>query len=108
MELVASWYYRRNTEAVQSAAFRISEADPEAVIIIGAYRPAARAIEKLRTKLGPDTIFMTVSFVGSNALADELGDAGEGVYVTQVAPLPSDESNPVVANYRAAPGSVRS
>ena len=102
MELVASWYYRRNTEAVQSAAFRIAEADPEAVIIIGAYRPAARAIEKLRMKLGTDTIFMTVSFVGSNALADELGDAGEGVYVTQVAPLPSDESNSVVANYRDA------
>ena len=102
MELVASWYYRRNTEAVQTAAFRIAEADPEAVIIIGAYRPAARAIEKLRMKLGQDTIFMAVSFVGSNALADELGDAGEGVYVTQVAPLPSDESNTVVANYRAA------
>ena len=102
MELAASWYYKRNTSAVQSAAFRISEAEPEAVIIIGAYQPAAAAIKKLRMRLEPDTIFMNVSFVGSNALASELGDAGEGVYVTQVVPLPSDASHDAVAAYRAA------
>ena len=102
MELVASWYYRRNTEAVQSAAFRIAAANPDAVIIIGGYEPAARAIEKLRMKLDPDPTFMAVSFVGSNALATELGAAGQGVYVTQVVPLPSDTGNTVVANYRSA------
>lgn len=102
MELVASWYYRRNTEAVQSAAFRIAAANPDAVIIIGGYEPAARVIEKLRMKLDPDPTFMAVSFVGSNALATELGAAGQGVYVTQVVPLPSDTSNMVVANYRRA------
>ena len=102
MDLVASWYYRRNTEAVKGASFRIATADPEAVIIIGAYEPAARAIETLRAKLGTDTIFMAVSFVGSNALAAELGDAGEGVYVTQVVPWPSDGSVAVVANYLEA------
>ncbi len=102
MELVASWYYRRNTEAVQSAAFRIAAANPDAVIIIGGYEPAARVIEKLRMKLDPDPTFMAVSFVGSNALAAELGAAGQGVYVTQVVPLPSDTGNTVVANYRSA------
>ena len=78
MELVASWYYRRNTEAVNSAAFRIAEANPDAVIIIGGYQPAARIIEKLRMKLDPDPTFLAVSFVGSNALADELGSGGRG------------------------------
>ena len=102
MELVESWYYRRNTAAVNSAVFRIARANPEAVIIIGAYQPAAEAIEKLRMKLDPEPIFMNVSFVGSNALAEELGDAGAGVYVTQVVPLPTDESNTVVAKYVAA------
>ena len=101
MEPVASWYYRRNTQAVNSAVFRIAEANPEAVIIIGAYGPAARAIERLRAEVEPDPIFMAVSFVGSNALANELGGSGEGVYVTQVVPLPGD-SNSDVARYRAA------
>ena len=102
LELVASWYYRRNTEAVTSAAFRIADESPEAVIIIGSYRPAARLIEKLREDLGPETIFMAVSFVGSEALATELGAAGAGVYVTQVVPLPGGDDVPVLAEYRAA------
>ena len=102
MELVESWYYWRNTTAINSAAFRIAAANPDAVIIIGGYEPAARVIEKLRMKLDPDPTFMAVSFVGSNALATELGAAGQGVYVTQVVPLPSDTSNMVVANYRSA------
>ena len=102
LQPVASWYYRRNTEAVQSAAFRIADAEPEAVIIIGAYSPTAAAIELLRERLDPDPIFMVVSFVGSNALAEALGDAGEGVYVTQVVPLPGDDTVPVVADYRTA------
>lgn len=102
MEPVASWYYRRNTEAINSAAFRISEANPDAVIIIGGYQPAAVLIEKLRMKMDPDPTFMAVSFVGSDALAGELGSDGEGVYVTQVVPLPTDTSSSVVANYTSA------
>ena len=49
-----------------------------------------------------DPIFMAVSFVGSNALAQELGAEGAGVYVTQVVPLPDDTDVPAVAAYRAA------
>ena len=45
---------------------------------------------------------MTVSFVGSNALARELGEHGEGVYVTQVVPFPQDDSVPIVAEYLEA------
>ena len=108
MELVESWYYLRNTDAVQSAAFRIASANPapEAVIIIATHEPAARLIEKLRMKLSSDTIFMAVSFVGSYPLADELGSATDNVYVTQVVPLPTDTDNPVVANYQRALAAV--
>ena len=102
LEPAESWYYQRNTASVKSAVFRIAEADPGAVIIIGASEPAAQAIEMLREKLGADTVFMNVSFVGSDALAAELGAAGEGVFMTQVVPLPTDTSNPLVARYRQA------
>ena len=46
-----------------------------------------------------DAVFLNVSFVGSNALAKELGPDGEGVYVTQVVPFPNDDSVPVVSRY---------
>lgn len=102
MEVAESWYYRRNTTSVRSAVYRIAAVDPQAVIIIGTSAPAAQAIQMLREKLGSDTIFMNVSFVGSNALATELGAAGQGVFVTQVVPLPTDTRDPLVAKYQAA------
>ncbi len=100
LEPVASWYYRRNTSAVKGAVLRITDADPEAVIMIGAYEPVAKAIELIRRDVDP--VFMAVSFVGSYALADELGDDVEGVYVTQVVPPPDDATVPLVARYSAA------
>ena len=102
MEVAESWYYPRNTSAVRSAVYQIAAADPQAVIIIGASAPAAEAIPMLREKLGDDMIFMNVSFVGSSALATALGAAGEGVFVTQVVPLPTDDTDPLVAKYQAA------
>ena len=97
---VAAWHYPRNTSAVKGAALRITAANPEAVIMIGAYAPVVRTIELVRREMDP--VFMAVSFVGSNALADALGEDGAGVYVTQVVPLPQDGSIPVVARYHAA------
>lgn len=97
---VGSWYYPRNTSAVKGAILRIVESDPEAVIMIGAYSPVAKAIKMLRQDIDP--VFMAVSFVGSRALAEELGSDGPGVYVTQVVPLPDDASVPVVAAYQKA------
>ena len=71
------------------------------MIIIGAYRPVAALVSWARYT-GLDPVFMTVSFVGSNALADELGPSGEGVFVTQVVPFPTDDTLPVVAAYHDA------
>ncbi|MCY3674571.1 MAG: ABC transporter substrate-binding protein [Paracoccaceae bacterium] len=97
---VATWYYERNTSAVKAAVFHISEANPEAVIMIGAYQPVARAISLLRLDIDP--IFLAVSFVGSNALVRELGEEATGVFITQVVPLPDDHDTPVVTEYLAA------
>ena len=100
LEPVAAAHYPRNTRAVKGASLKITAADPEAVILIGSYRPVVRTIELVRREMDP--VFMTVSFVGSNALANELGPSGAGVYVTQVVPLPDDENIPVVARYQRA------
>jgi ABC-type branched-subunit amino acid transport system substrate-binding protein len=97
---VVSWHYKRNTRAVKGAALRITASKPEAVIMIGSYAPVVRTIELVRREIDP--VFLAVSFVGSNALANALGEDGAGVYVTQVVPLPQDGNIPVVARYHRA------
>lgn len=98
MAPVSIGLYPRNTTAVKAALLDLNRGSPEAVIMIGAYEPVAALIEWAR-HTGADPIFLTVSFVGSNALATELGRDGAGVYVTQVVPFPTDDSLPVVNSY---------
>ncbi len=101
MEMVSIGVYTRNTTAVKAALLDIRRGEPEAVIMIGAYKPVAAFIAWAR-HTGFDPIFMTVSFVGSNALAQELGPAGAGVFVTQVVPFPTDDSVQIVKDYLRA------
>ena len=51
---------------------------------------------------GSNPTFWNVSFVGSKALAKELGDEGRGVQISQVVPFPWDVGVPVVKEYRSA------
>ena len=98
MEPVSIGLYPRNTTAVKTALLDLRQGNPQAVIMIGAYQPVAALIAWAR-HTGLDPVFMTVSFVGSNALAQELGPYGTGVYVTQVVPHPTDDSRPITAAY---------
>ena len=101
MKLVAEGTYERNTTAVKTALLAIRAANPEAVVMVGAYKPCAEFI-KLARKLKMDAVFVNISFVGSNALAKELGPDGQGVVVTQVVPFPEDTGIPLVARYQKA------
>ncbi len=101
MSLVAEGTYERNTTAVKRALLSIRDGRPHAVIMIGAYKPCAEFI-KLAHEIKLDAVFVNISFVGSEALAKELGRDGDGVVVTQVVPFPYDSSIGVVGRYRAA------
>ncbi|MYI20198.1 MAG: ABC transporter substrate-binding protein, partial [Acidimicrobiia bacterium] len=98
MEPVAIGLYPRNTTAVRTALLDLQLGDPDAVVLVGAYQPVAALIAWARY-VGEDWTFVTISFVGANALAEELGPFGDGVFVTQVVPFPDDDSLPVVASY---------
>lgn len=101
MAPVAVGVYPRNTTAVKTGLLDIRNANPGAVILIGAYQPVATLILWARhTGLNP--VFMTISFVGSNALSKALGRSGAGVFVTQVVPFPTGKTPRVVAAYRRA------
>ncbi|MEM9629382.1 MAG: ABC transporter substrate-binding protein [Pseudomonadota bacterium] len=101
MSLVAEGTYKRNTTAVKSAVLKIRKSKPDSVVMVGAYKPIA-AFVKLAKKTGIDATFVNISFVGSKALAKELGVDGTGVVVTQVVPFPWDRSIPAVAQYQDA------
>jgi hypothetical protein len=79
------------TETVRAGGTEVSrQKHPvKAVVMVAAYKAAARFIEKIRDKR-LDPLFLNVSFVGSTALAEELKEgrpsSGEGIIVTQVVP----------------------
>jgi ABC-type branched-subunit amino acid transport system substrate-binding protein len=89
----------RNTVDVSAALSAILPEQPEAVVQIGAYKACAEFIKQARAK-GYGGQFFNVSFVGSKALADELGPAGMGVVISQVVPFPYIPSAPVVREYQ--------
>lgn len=101
LKLTATGTYERNTVAVKSGLLQIRKAKPEAVIMVGAYKPCAAFI-KLAKKVGmKDTLYCNISFVGTAALKKELGDAGEGCIISQVVPFPWDESLSLIKEYLA-------
>jgi branched-chain amino acid transport system substrate-binding protein len=102
LELVATGTYERNTVAVKSGLLNIRKADPDAVVMIGVYKPCAEFI-KLAKQIGmTDTVYANISFVGTSSLAGELGEDGEGTIITQVVSFPDDRSVPLVEEYRNA------
>ena len=106
--------YQRNTVDVDDAVAQLQQRNAQlqqkrhapikAVIMVPAYRAAAKFIEKTRD-LYPDMIYTSVSFVGSTALADELMLLGKkyatGVIVTQVVPAVDGHSS-LVLDYKSA------
>src|SRR6266436_1710600 len=101
MQLAGEGTFERNSVAVKAALLAIRKAEPHAVIMISPYKPAAEFI-KLAKQIKFDPTFVNISFVGSDALAKELGPAGAGVVITQVVPFPKDAAIPVVGRYQAS------
>jgi ABC-type branched-subunit amino acid transport system substrate-binding protein len=101
IEIAAEGTFERNTVAVKTALLAIKRAEPEAVVMVSPYKPAAEFI-KLARKIDFNPVFMNISFVGAGALAKELGSDGTGVVVSQVVPFPWDSSLKVAADYQAA------
>lgn len=89
----------RNSVDVAASMETLVKSEPEAIVQIGAYKACAALIKQARAK-GYGGQFFNVSFVGSRALADELGDAGQGVVISQVVPFPFAQGIPIVREYQ--------
>jgi branched-chain amino acid transport system substrate-binding protein len=99
MKAVAEATVERNTVDVAKSLDDILKAAPEAVVQITAYKSSAAFIKQARAK-GFGGQFFNVSFVGSSALAQELGEAGSGVVISQVVPFPYQGNSAIVREYQ--------
>ena len=88
----------RNSVDVAAAVKTLTAAQPDAIVQIGAYKACAAFIRTAR-KAGYGGTFYNVSFVGTQALADELGKEGAGVVVSQVVPSPYNAARPIAREF---------
>jgi branched-chain amino acid transport system substrate-binding protein len=91
----------RNTVDVAAAVKSILAGKPDAIVQISAYKSCAAFIREAR-KGGYGGAFYNVSFVGTKALADELGADARGVIISQVMPYPYSPASPLSGEYLAA------
>jgi len=102
LEPVAVATVERNSVDVAAAVKALAGAKPEAVVLVSAYKSCAAFIRAARAA-GYGGVFYNVSFVGTQALSEELGKDALGVVVSQVMPYPfSSTATGVVAEYQAA------
>ena len=88
----------RNSVNVAPAVRDIAAAGPDAVVQISAYKSCAAFIREAR-KAGYGGTFFNVSFVGTQALADELGREARGIVVSQVVPSPYNPANAIAREF---------
>lgn len=89
----------RNSVDVTGSLAEILKVSPEAVIQISAYKSSAALIKQAKAKSYGGQFF-NVSFVGSKALAEELGADSIGVSISQVVPFPYIPSSAIVREYQ--------
>jgi ABC-type branched-subunit amino acid transport system substrate-binding protein len=101
LEPTAVGLVERNSVDVAAAVKAIVPGQPDAVVQIGAYKGCAAFVRAAR-KAGWGGTFYNVSFVGTQALADELGKDGLGVVVSQVMPFPFNSTAAISREYLEA------
>jgi len=98
---IAQATVERNSAEVAPAVKTLLAARPDAVVQVGAYKACAAFIREAR-KAGFGGTFFNLSFVGTQALSDELGKEAAGVLVTQVVPSPYSQANAIAREFTEA------
>jgi ABC-type branched-subunit amino acid transport system substrate-binding protein len=99
LPLLAAGTVERNSTDVAQALDAILPSKPDVIVQISAYKSCAAFIKEAKRR-GYTGQFYNVSFVGSKALADELGDMGNGIGISQVVPFPYTQKTAIVREYQ--------
>lgn len=102
MTPVAYGTYERNTLDIDKGLNDIKGSAPDAIVMVGTYAPLAKFVKAAKAAGLSKALFHTVSFVGPEAFAKELGADAGNTFVTQVMPPYTDQSQPLVKEYLAA------
>lgn len=86
LKLSGEGTYKRNTLSIRHALHEIQSTNPEAIIIVGAYKPSAHFIEVARDQGLKDVIFCPISFVNADALVMELNYKTKNILFSQTVP----------------------
>jgi branched-chain amino acid transport system substrate-binding protein len=89
----------RNSMDVAKAVEAIAKTTPQAVVMVTLYKPTAAFVKAMK-KMGQHPMLMTLSPVGAEQLAQELGPDSRGIGVSQVVPYPWNNVVPVVRDYQ--------
>lgn len=89
----------RNSLDVSQAVQTISKTSPQAVVMVTLYKPTAEFVRQMK-KANQHPQFMTLSPVGADLLAKELGDEARGIGISQVMPYPWNDTTPMVRDYQ--------
>jgi len=100
LKIAGSGAVDRNSSDVKEAFGILRHVALEAVICNAAVKPFGEFVRQMR-KAGVAAQFLTVSFVGS-PIVKELGADSAGVIMSQVVPLPTKRSIPIVNEYQSA------
>ncbi len=101
MALAAKGTFERNTVAVKAGLAQILAGQPDAVVMVGPYKPIAAFVKEARAA-GLKVPLATISFVGTESLINELAVDADGLIISQVVPSPADAAIPLVKDFQAA------
>jgi branched-chain amino acid transport system substrate-binding protein len=102
LKAIALGSFERNTLDIEKGLNDLKAAQPDAIVMVGTYAPLAKFVKSAKAAGLTKTLFHTVSFVGPEAFAKELGDASGNVFVTQVMPPFTDAACASGQEYIAA------
>lgn len=90
----------RNSTRVSAAARTLHKSNPDALVVISTSETMGAVVSRLH-HMGSHPQLMTISFVGTKALFNDLPQsASYGIGVTQVVPFPWDGRHPNVKRYQ--------
>jgi len=96
---VAVGTVERNSLDVAKATEAISKTTPQAVVMVTLYKPTAAFVKAMK-QMGQFPMFLTLSPVGGEVLAQELGNEARGIGISQVVPYPWNDTIGVVREYQ--------
>jgi len=101
LDILEAGNYKRNTLSIRHAFNEISDAKPEAIIMIGAYQANSLFIKLAHdNKNLKETIFSNISFGDANEVVKELNYNTKNILFSQVVPYYNNETIASIKEYK--------